>query len=144
MADLGWEDDDVTWGGALLSSKNFAPVFPVANNFFILGYDGAVPLNMFVERKAILMVPGRTLLGTRVWPQIIGPAGATIQISLGAHDKPDGAITWEGPYDFMIDMDEEQDFAISGRYLAIRFESSGVPVWTLQSYLLEYAILGQH
>lgn len=144
MADLGWEDDDVTWGGAQLSSKNFAPIFPVADEFFILGYDSEQPLDMFVERRAVLMMPGRTLLGSAIWPEVIGPSEGVIQISLGAHDTPDSAIDWEGPYNFTIGVDEKVDFVVSGRYLAVRFESTAVPVWTLQSYTLEYRVLGVH
>ena len=142
--DLGWEDDDVTWGGVELSSLDFAPVYLDGVDFKILGYDNTQPLDTFLERKAVVHEEGRAILGTSVWPDIIGPQGASIQILLGSHETPEGAIDWEGPYDFVIGGDDYVDFAITGRYLAIRFESSGIPSWTLQSYDIEYEIVGRH
>lgn len=142
--DLGWEDNDATWGGVELSSLDFAPVYLDGVDFKILGYDSTQPLDTFLERKAVVHEEGLAILGTSVWPDIIGPQGSAIQIKLGSHETPDGAIDWEGPYDFIIGGDDYVDFAITGRYLAIRFESSGIPSWTLQSYDIEYEIVGRH
>ena len=143
-ADLGWEDNDVTWGGIELSSLDFAPVYIDGMDFKVLGYDGSIALDTFLERKAVVYERGASVLGTGVWPDIIGPSGQAIQIMLGSHDVPEGAVTWEGPYDFVIGEDDFVDFAIAGRYLAIRFESSGVSSWTLQSYDIDYEIVGRH
>jgi len=142
--DLGWEDDDVTWGGVELGSKDFAPVYLDGVGFKILGFDPTVPLDVFVERRAAVYNKGAALLGLSVWPQIIGPTGHKIQIFLGGHETPEGAIDYEGPYDFTIGEDTFIDFAVAGKYLAIRFESTGVPVWTLQSYDIAYEIIGRH
>lgn len=144
MADLGWEDDEVTWGGVELSSKDFAPVFLAGSEFFILGGDSTVAQNVELERRAIIYGGGGIVIGRAVYPQILGPNGQDIQISLGAHDTPEGAITWEGPYNFTIDEDDFVDFDIAGKYLAIRFASSIIPVWTLQAYIVDYTISGVH
>lgn len=144
MADLGWEDDDVTWGGIEITTKDFAPVYLSADEFFILGYGSETALDSFLERRGIIHEPGNIVLGQRVWPQITGPTGFTVQVKLGAHDTPDGAIDWEGPYDFTIDTDECLDFAVSGRFLAVRFESTGVPAWKLQGYDIDYKVIGRH
>lgn len=142
--DLGWEDDDVTWGGIELGSKDFAPVILDGAGFKILGFDPTAPLDVFLERKSVVNERGAALLGLSVWPQIIGPTGEIIKISLGGHETPDGAIDYEGPYDFIIGQDTFVDFAVAGKYLAIRFESIGVPVWTLQSFDIAYEIIGRH
>lgn len=144
MADLGWEDDDVTWGGVELSSKDFAPILLFGDSFYILGHATSAALSSYVERKAIVHVPGKVVIGREVWPQITGPEGEIIKISLGSHDTPDGGITWEGPYDFVIGSTEFLDFAVTGRYLAVRFESTTVPSWKLQSYVIDYEITGEH
>ncbi len=144
MADLGWEDDDVTWGGLELTSKVFSPVFLDGTQFYLLGYDPTTALNAYVERESVVHENGLPLLGTFVWPQILGPDGGIISISLGGAEVPDGAVAWEGPYDFVIGTDTFADFMVEGKYLAIRFESTGIAPWTLQSYSIDYEILGQH
>lgn len=144
MADLGWEDDDATWGGVELTSKEFNPVFVEGLNFFGLGLDATKALSVHIERKAVIHADGLIVMGGMVWPQILGPSGGIIQISLGASETPDGAIDYEGPYDFVIGTDTFLDFSITGKYLAIRFESTGVSGWTLQSYAIDYDVIGLH
>ncbi len=63
---------------------------------------------------------------------------------LGGSESPDGPVDWEGPYDFVIGQDHKVDFAVAGNYLAVRFQSSGVPVWTLQAYGIEYEVIGRY
>lgn len=144
MADLGWEDDDATWGGVELTSKEFNPVFVEGMNFHGLGLDATVALTSFIERKAVIHENGLVVMGGLVWPQILGPDGGIIGISLGASETPDGAIDYEGPYNFVIGTDTFLDFAVAGKYLAIRFESAGVSAWTLQSYIIDYKVIGIH
>ncbi len=144
MADLGWEDDDATWGGIELTSKDFAPVFLSGTDFYALGFDPTAALTTFIERIAVVHANGMPVLGQLVWPQILGPDGSTIQISLGASETPEGAIDWEGPYDFTIGEDTFVDFVVPGKYLAIRFASTGVAAWTLQSYSIDYVGIGIH
>ena len=142
--DVSWEGDDETWGGVDLTAKDFMPIFINGSDFFILGQNANLGKACFVERKAVVEGQGVALLGSAVWPQILGPVGSSVQISLGAHDTPDGAIDWEGPYDFVIGQDEFVDFCVSGKYLAVRIESQEIPVWTLQSFTIEYEIIGKY
>lgn len=142
-AGLGWEDDDVTWGGLQLSSKDFAPIFIADGTaFYAFGYNSEAPLDVFLERRAALTARGKPVLLRSVWPHIEGPKGYDIQIWAGGHETPQGEIDWEGPYNFTIGEDTFTDFLVSGRYIAIRFSSSGTPVWSLQSYDLEFEVIG--
>lgn len=143
MADLGWEDDDATWKGVELKSRDFLPVFLDGTTFFGLGIDATNALEIVLERKAIIHEDGFVVQGQFVWPQILGPEGGIILITLGASDTPDGAITWEGPYDFVIGTDTFSDYIVEGKYLAIRFTSTGIASWTLQSYSIDYEIIGK-
>lgn len=143
MADVAWEDWPSAWGGVDLSSKNFAPVYVEGVNFYILGYAPGAPLVTRLERESVLQAQGRPLLGRGIWPQIVGPAGGLMQISMGGSDTPEGAIDWEGPYDFVIGTDTFLDFAVEGKYLAVKFESLQVAGWSLQSYDIDYELLGQ-
>ena len=144
MADLGWEDDDATWGGTELSSKEFVPVYLTSTDFYALGYDSSSALDSYIERLNLLHIPGTEIQVSYFWPQIIGPVGYDVQIYIGVCDIPDGAIDWEGPYDFTIGEDEYVDFCISGRYISLRIESTNTPSWKLQGYDLDYEVVGQH
>lgn len=141
--DLGWEDDDNTWGGIELGSKFFSPIFAAGDEFFLLGGNATDYLTMFLERRSAIHEKGFVVSGGMVYPLITGPTGSAVRISLGSHDTPDGAIDWEGPYDFVIGEDFFVDFNVTGRYLAVRFESSSIPVWQLQSYKIEYEVVGK-
>lgn len=140
--DPTWEDDDVPWGGLLLGSKDLAPVYATRDNFFALGLGADQFLESYLERRAVVFDQGRALLGRYIYPQIIGPDGGSVWISLGGHNTPDGVVDWEGPYEFVIGEDISVDFAVAGRYLAVKFESSETSVWDLQSFDIDYEVTG--
>lgn len=137
-----WEDDDVSWGGVELGSRDLAPMFIQDDLFKVYGYGLTVYLDSYLEKTGIVLARGREVEVGYVYPHITGPTGSAVQVSLGSHETPNGAIDWEGPYDFIIGEDTFVDFSISGNYIAIRFESSGIPVWALQSYDIEYRVVG--
>ncbi len=136
-----WNEAVGPWGGVDLTSKTVAPVYVASTNFFIFGEDQETPLNSFIERKAMLSGKGSHLMVNKIVPQILGPSGATVQISVGGAETPDGAITWEGPYNFAVDEDSFSDFVITGKYMAVRYASAFAGV-TIQSYDIEYEIVG--
>ncbi len=139
-----WAETIDPWGGVALGSKQFAPVYVSTTNFYIYGQDSTTALSTYVERRALIHEMGYSLLGRYVWPQILGNAGDVIQVSLGGSETPDGAISWEGPYNFEIGADTYVDFATPGRYLSIRFASTNSLGWTLQSYKVEYELTGKY
>ena len=136
--DPAWEDDEATWGGASLGSKSFAPIFIQDNTFAIFNRSGASYVNAFLERRALLSAEGAGFLGKGIYPQVKGAKGTVLKVSMGGHDEIDGAVDWEGPYDFVIGEDTFVDFEVEGQYLAVRFESEGIPNWKLLSYRVEY------
>jgi hypothetical protein len=140
--DPTWESDDVPWGGLLLGAKDLAPIYSLDTDFYAIGLGPDVPLQCFIERRAVVFDRGNALIGRFVFPQIIGPDGGSVWISLGGHNTPDGQVDWEGPYEFKIGEDISVDFAVAGRYLAIRFESTETPVWDLQSFDVDYEVTG--
>ena len=143
-SDLGWEDDDVTWGGLQLTSTDAAPVGVSDSAFYIIGQDKAHGKTLSLIRNAAVYEVGQVVLGHKVILDIDGPSGYVIGVYLGSHQNVDDAIDWEGPYDFEIGKDSFVDFAVSGKYLALRISSYQVPTWTLQSYTIEYEIVGRN
>ena len=78
-----------------------------------------------------------------LWPLIRGTPGDTINIYVGAQDSTDEPIRWEGPFPYIIGTTVHCDFMVSGRYLAVRFESQDIDPWELLAYDIDLEIIGE-
>lgn len=78
-----------------------------------------------------------------VYPRLNAPNPVTLKISVGAQDSPSGAVTWEGPYDYVSGTDVKVDFMISGKYLAVRFEETSDQPWEFSGYTLDLDIISE-
>ena len=47
------------------------------------------------------------------------------------------AITWEGPYTFNPDTQSKVPVRVSGKYIGVKFESTGDQTWRLDGYSLD-------
>ncbi len=74
----------------------------------------------------------------RIFPKLIGTAGDTFTVRVGARDVIDGALTYSGPFTFTIGTDYKIDCRVSGRWISLRFESSVTNNWRLAGFDVEY------
>lgn len=114
-------------------------------------FNGAA-ITAYVERQGLALV-GQDRQGNpkvdrdvlkfvkRVVPNI---QGGPVEIMLGSHTTPDGAITWQGPKLFNPATDREVTFDVVGPYIAIRFQSTGITPWELVSYALDIELIGRY
>ncbi len=65
-----------------------------------------------------------------------------VNIFVGYEDHQGQGVTWSQPFEFEIGKDYKADFRMSGRYVAIRFESPTDNVWSLTGYTIEYESAG--
>lgn len=78
-----------------------------------------------------------------IWPVVETSGGpVTLQISVGAQERRDGPIVWDGPYDYDPDTDQALDVIIEGVYLAVRITSQSSEVWKLHGFSLDINIVG--
>ena len=153
---LTWEQDEGEWDTAQYIHSESRPVMLVGNTFQQVDAGttfGDVPVSVMLTRTGLSVV-GRDRFGnwkvdptvikqvTGLYPVIKGVPGTIIKISVGAQEVSDDPVTWQGPYDYTVGQGFFQDFTISGRYLAVRFESEGQPVWELSGYDLDINLLG--
>lgn len=108
----------------------------------------------YVERKGIAAIgldrdgrvatdTGRQKLLLEVWPKVEAAAGTTINVYVGAHEKPDGDdVVWKPPKVFTVGTDVKVPAYTSGRYLAVKFEDQGSADWKMSGYDLDIAPLG--
>ena len=76
-----------------------------------------------------------------VYPKVSAPTSTTLRISAGSQDVPGGAVTWEGPYNFVTGVDTKVDFTVSGKLLAIRVEETGSNPWKFTGYSLDLDVI---
>jgi hypothetical protein len=155
-----WDSQTIVWGEANAALIRKYPVFTVGAAFYRgesgVNFVGSTPVAVVLERTG-LTITGRNSKGeyktdpsvrkklTGIWPIIVGTAGDVVQVSLGAHDTPNGAVRWQGPRNFTIGTSDFLDFdEVEGPYLAVKFESSGMHVWRLLGYDLDIEVVGEH
>ena len=145
-SDLSWDNSSKSWGG-----ENYNPsitsllIADYNNNKFYQGnetrtFDGASYTGS-VERIGIDFGDD---LGFKyinsVTPHFSG--GGTVDIYIGTESKQGEGVTWSAPVSFEVGVDYKANFRASGRYIAIRFESTSDNLWALTGYTLEYTNKG--
>jgi len=152
-----WESDDAIWGQPpLIHAKNW-PVFVKGTSFYqaeITGKFDKTPVRVIVERTGLTIL-GRDRQGnwkvdagiikfvSGVWPLFRGVPGTKVLIYVGGQMSTEDPIDWEGPYECIIGQTNFIDFTVSGRYIALRFESLGEAPWELPSYDLDVSVVGE-
>lgn len=66
-----------------------------------------------------------------------------VNIYVGWEDHQGEGIKWSAPTMFRIGQDYKADFRVSGRYIAIRFESTTTSEWSLTGYTIEFEEVGE-
>ena len=79
-----------------------------------------------------------------IWPEISIQNGTTVDIFVGGQDTLNDPVTWEGPLTFTVGVDDKVDCCTTGRYISLRFETTDMSQWKLDSYMLNIELLGQY
>lgn len=142
-----WDSDTSLWGG-----PDFSPdrtrVLMAPSEPKILMLDGSAsqdgaPVPFYLERRGLsLDEPTAIKTISRIRPRVLGNVGQTINIRIGRQDDPWQEPVWSDPLPFTIGKSVSVDKFVSGRYLAIRFESGTAFQVRLDSYDIEYTMSG--
>jgi hypothetical protein len=73
----------------------------------------------------------------RVWPRIEGTVGGLVNVYVGASMAPNVAPMYDAPRSFIIGTTQKIDCRVTGRLLALKFESTDVTDWKLSGYELD-------
>ncbi len=152
-----WETDNQPWGSADFVYADNKPLMIIGNAFFQADNGQKFDeesLRVVLSRSG-LTIMGRDRFGNwksdpstmkivqNIWPIIRGTPGDIIQIYVGAQDSTDEPIRWEGPYNYIIGSTVFLDYTVTGRFLAVRFESQDMDPWELLSYDLDIEHVGE-
>lgn len=143
-----WDSDLTAWNGPDYTPDTSRVMMGSADQkLFLLdssaSFDGALP-DAFLERRGMSFnAPERIKLVTGIRPRIVGNRGGTVIVRLGAADTPDGEPIWSAPLTFVIGSTLKLDRFISGRYLAVRFETGTAYTWRLDGYSIDVSDAGE-
>ena len=160
MVDLViWQDDVGAWNEASAVFARAKPVEILGNDFYVVDEIDTllVPKREFAVAltRTGLTIYGRDQEGNPkndtqaiksvqgIWPEIEAPPGTTVMVSVGFHDTATSPVHWAEPRPFVVGTDFFLDFIVTGRYISVRFESQGQPVWVLSSYDLDIERSGE-
>lgn len=142
-----WDESSRTWG-----NSGFAPTA----SRLIVGttepkiqltdqsrkFDGA-SFTAFFEREGMdLGNPSTRKMVKSIRPRFLSKSGTVINIYVGHQESLNEGVMWEGPYQFTSGQMDRVTMRVSGRFIGVKFETTGTQGWELQSYDIEYEELG--
>lgn len=77
--------------------------------------------------------PDRRKMIRGIRPRIEGTAGSVVNVFVGQEEEIGDGVLWSGPFPFTVGVDLKVDCLVSGRYMALKIESSQAADWRLRS-----------
>jgi len=161
-----WDADSEVWDAdaEVWDYQSYDP----ANTSILLGNSEATPklykmestnqfagvnYTSYVERTGLAIV-GRKRSGAYIadpmkmkYVNLIVPkltGSGTVNIYVGSQETIDGAVTWSPAFAFTIGTDIEATFDVTGRFIAVKFESTDNGHWELDSYQMNVVLVGTY
>ena len=100
-------------------------------------------MSCFIERTGLTMdaqgQPNQSMVKhiTSVWPKMSVSEETDVNVYVGSSMSSEEAIAWEGPYTFNPDEQSKVSVRVSGKYIGVKFESTGDQTWRLDGYSLD-------
>ena len=74
---------------------------------------------------------------TSIWPKMSVSGSNTVNVYIGHQMSTEEAITWEGPTTFNPNTQSKVPCNVTGKYIGVKFESTGDETWRLDGYSLD-------
>lgn len=146
-----WEADDLQWGAS--ERRRIIACNPTDTKFVMLDSTNLNDTSNYaatLQRESLALV-GQTRTGQikvdfkkekffrRIW---LNMSGGPVNVRVGAADTVDGPITWLDAQSFDPSTDLYVDIEMSGRAMSMEFSTIDAVPWALESYKIEFSILG--
>lgn len=136
-----WDTDLTAWNGPDYTPDTVRVMMGTVDSKLYLmdssaSFDGALP-DAYLERKGMHFdAPDRIKTVTGIYPRIVGNEGATVLVKMAGMEKASDTPNWTTmPY--TIGQTLQCDGIVSGRYIAIRFETGTAYSWRLEGMILD-------
>ncbi|WLW64309.1 hypothetical protein RA224_13030 [Achromobacter aegrifaciens] len=143
-----WDTDDTSWNQyEYTQASPRLMLASAASQRLVLvdtgkTFQGAAMVSRFEKTGMSFDAPERIKYCKSVRPRIEAQSGTTIDIYVGAQEDLENAVEWSGPVPFVVGQDLSADIEVSGRYLSVRFESSGIVSWRMKQFDIDVTVLG--
>jgi len=105
-------------------------------------FDGVIP-SAYLERRGLSFdSPDAIKLVRGIRPRIVGNTGDTVLVRVGSQNDPWSEPVWGNQMTHTIGSTIANDCLVSGRYIAIRFDSGSAYQWRLDSFDVDVAQSG--
>lgn len=144
-----WGSDLTVWQGSGLVPGIARCIMASSNGKLYLmdasaSFDGQ-PANSFLERRGLTFGSPEAIKVIRsVRPRIKGEAGGTVVIKVGSSDDPNTDPVYGSTMTHTVGSTVSNDCMVSGRYIAIRFESGTAAQWRLDSMDVDVVVSGAY
>lgn len=142
-----WDSDLTVWDGPDYTPDTQRVIMASSNvKLYMLDatatFDGQM-VNAYLERRGLSFdAPEAIKLVRGIRPRITGNVGQTIIIKIGYADDPYADPIYPVTMTHTIGQTVADDCFVSGRYIAIRFESGTAAQWRLDSFTLDIETAG--
>ena len=133
-----WDTDLTAWNGPDYTPDTVRVMMGTANaKLYLLdastSFDGVLP-DAYLERRGLHFdAPDRIKLVSGIRPRIVGNDGGTVIVKIAGMERPTDQANWL-TMPFTIGQTLQCDGIVSGRYIAIRFETGSAYSWRLDGY----------
>lgn len=143
-----WADDTTTWSQSEFSPNEYRLILSrttAISAFDIQTQDAGAAIPSSLEKTAIqLGDPYSNKLIRSVYPRIEAPAGTVVNVSVGGAMYATETPTYSDPVTFTVGSDIKIDAFATGRFLAVKFESTADAVWRIRSYDVDVVKMGAY
>ncbi len=144
-----WDTTDRTWTENEYSPAEARLLMSHTNPLISLADAGSSDLggsiSAVLERTGIPLSDANLVkTASNIYPRIDGPAGQTINVYVGFSMLPDSPPVYQAAIPFIPGVDRQVDFFITGRFMAVKFESTGYQRWRIRSFDTDYRDVGYY
>ena len=141
-----WDDDDSAWDERIYNPAKYRLILADKGNTKLQlldtkGQFDAVNYTSYIERTG-LHYDDPKLLKLCTGVSLNMESTGDVNVYVGSHDSTESSVTWEGPFVFNPDTGHKIDCLVTGRYLALKIESTDKIIWKLHAYEMKITTLG--
>jgi hypothetical protein len=143
-----WDADDTAWNQYEYTQATPRLLLASAVNQSLVLVDTGktfqgTPMMSLVEKTGLSFdAPDAVKYCKGVRPRFEAQAGTEINVYVGSQDDLEEPVEWTGPVPFVVGTDLQADLETSGRYLAVRFQSTGIVSWRLKQFDMDVTVVG--
>jgi len=141
-----WDDDDVAWDERIYNPAKYRLILADKGNTKLQlldtkGQFDTVNYTSYIERTG-LHYDDPKLLKLCTGVSLNMESTGDVNVYVGSHDSTESSVTWSGPFTFNPDTGHKVDCLVTGRYLALKIESTDKIIWKLHAYEMKITTLG--